>query len=637
MQRILSLAFLVLSIHSSAQTRLSLYEEFTGEQCFPCAIANPGLQSLLAANASKVVLLNYPSPVPVAGQLYNVYKNNSNARISYYGINDAPLGRLNGYKFGSGGNSSIAGNVSNLAQADIDSQYARPSPFNLSVSHSWSAGGDSIFIQLTISTPVAYAPPGATFRLRLALVNDLNFVLPPGINGEKSFPNVVQEMYPNPGGTILSGSWAASQSATFTVKGIVPKITDKQSAVIVAWIQNDADKTVQQVAVSNKMPIAIDAAITAAQPISKLQCAFGQASVPSATVLRNTGTVNLTSARIFYHADGGPLSYYDWTGTLAPNSATTILLPAINVGGGNRFITDSVVSPNGVPDINMANNVASGVVNVYNTATVNLPVANGFEGLAGATPSGWLLYDADSNGRNFQITRNVFGGNAGFGNSTYFLLHNNYYVPSGETNFAILPSAKLPNGEKTLTFELAHAPYDLENDQLDVVYSTDCGDSWTSVWNGTGAGMTSSAATTNFFIPTATDWEQKTVDMTAVPNGAIIAFRAISDFGNALYIDNVQLSAPLGIVKDGMPESIFISPQPAKNEAILHFTLSQGGNIQVDIQDMSGRKVLCIAKQIFKKGMQQFFINTVSLASGVYLLRIKTDGGSLVKKLVIAK
>ncbi len=53
-KQLLILSFATLSVIGSAQTtRMSLYEEFTGENCGPCASTNPGLKIVLDNNASK--------------------------------------------------------------------------------------------------------------------------------------------------------------------------------------------------------------------------------------------------------------------------------------------------------------------------------------------------------------------------------------------------------------------------------------------------------------------------------------------------------------------------------------------------------------------------------------------------------
>jgi hypothetical protein len=54
MKKLLPL-LLLFSLQLHAQGRFSLYEEFTGENCSPCAAANTGLWSLLNSNTSAVM------------------------------------------------------------------------------------------------------------------------------------------------------------------------------------------------------------------------------------------------------------------------------------------------------------------------------------------------------------------------------------------------------------------------------------------------------------------------------------------------------------------------------------------------------------------------------------------------------
>lgn len=52
------LSFLALTTVGFAQSpRMSLYEEFTGENCGPCAGTNPGLDVKLAANLNNTIPL----------------------------------------------------------------------------------------------------------------------------------------------------------------------------------------------------------------------------------------------------------------------------------------------------------------------------------------------------------------------------------------------------------------------------------------------------------------------------------------------------------------------------------------------------------------------------------------------------
>ncbi len=623
------------AIVAGSQSRLSLYEAFTGEQCSACAIANPGLQALIALN-SRVLLLTYPSPFPAAGPVYNTYTPTSNARAAYYGITTAPQGRLDGTGLGSGTTSSIAGHVANLTQNDLNAAPQVSTPFTLNISHSWSVTGDSVIATITVKTPAGYtAPSGASLALRVALVENLHYGAAPGLNGEQDFPNVVREMFPTPAGTALPVNWTMGQTNTYTIVNRVARYVDKSNANLIAFIQNDASKYVMQAAPSTPLTIPLDAATIGVTPSARLRCVAGSTSVNASATLRNAGTTTLTSARIYYHTDASPfVQFVAWTGSLAPNGTTLVPLGTLSIPNGTHIITDSVVLPNGGIDINPGNGVGTGSVSVYSTTPANLPLVTGFE--SGTVPAGWILYDADSNGRNFGVAKNIFGPAAGFMGSTWYLVHNNYFVAKGETNYAILPAAKLGPGV-TLAFAYAHAQYTSENDNLEVVYSTDCGANWTSLWNASGSSLSTAPPTTDYFVPTASQWATQSVDVSSVPAGALLAFRATSDYGNTLYIDNVRLEVPAGVESIGGLESLRLFPNPAAERTELSFTLKARADVRIAIQDATGREVVKVEDGRFEGGAHKLTIETHGLAAGMYYLNIQTEGGRVIKPLCVVR
>src|ERR1043165_1608297 len=67
------------SIAVAQSPRLALYEEFTGENCGPCAATNPGLDALLknAVNANKIVAIKWQVPIPSApSATWSLYQTN---------------------------------------------------------------------------------------------------------------------------------------------------------------------------------------------------------------------------------------------------------------------------------------------------------------------------------------------------------------------------------------------------------------------------------------------------------------------------------------------------------------------------------------------------------------------------------
>src|SRR5690606_25731990 len=94
---LLSIAVLGIIGTANAQ-KLALIEEFSGENCRPCASQNPGFMALIETpgNETKVLLLKYQSPIPTAGPIY--YENTvfTDARMGYYQVGSAPYARING-------------------------------------------------------------------------------------------------------------------------------------------------------------------------------------------------------------------------------------------------------------------------------------------------------------------------------------------------------------------------------------------------------------------------------------------------------------------------------------------------------------------------------------------------------------
>ena len=169
-----------------------------------------------------------------------------------------------------------------------------------------------------------------------------------------------------------------------------------------------------------------------------------------------------------------------------------------------------------------------------------------------------------------------------------------------------------------LDFYVAYAQYATENDRLEVVYSTDCGATWSSVWNMAGAALATAPPTTARFVPTPSQWAAYTVNLSAVPANAIIALRATSDFGNALYVDDVTLRPANGTATAAAAtiQSATLAPNPASAQSLLTFTLPKSAAVRVAVVDALGRTVATPANSNLGSGQQQVAITTADLAPG---------------------
>jgi lysyl endopeptidase len=99
-----------------------------------------------------------------------------------------------------------------------------------------------------------------------------------------------------------------------------------------------------------------DAGISSVVDPAGLSC--GTTIDPSIT-LRNYGANTLSSVDINYDIDGGASSTFNWAGTLASGSNTTVILPTIAVSPGGHTLNVSTNNPNATADTDGSNDAGS--------------------------------------------------------------------------------------------------------------------------------------------------------------------------------------------------------------------------------------------------------------------------------------
>ncbi|MEM1324054.1 MAG: S8 family serine peptidase [Bacteroidota bacterium] len=96
--------------------------------------------------------------------------------------------------------------------------------------------------------------------------------------------------------------------------------------------------------------------------ISAINSPAGSICATSATpevILNNFGSNTLSSVTINYQLNGGAVNTFNWTGSLASGSSTTVTLPTISFGSGSYTFEVSTSNPNGTTDTNASNDDAS--------------------------------------------------------------------------------------------------------------------------------------------------------------------------------------------------------------------------------------------------------------------------------------
>jgi PKD repeat protein len=201
-----------------------------------------------------------------------------------------------------------------------------------------------------------------------------------------------------------------------------------------------------------------------------------------------------------------------------------------------------------------------------------------------------------------------------------------------------------PSPSPYLSFKLAYAQkLSTNNDKLEVLVSSDCGQTWAlqRSYIGSVLSSTNGALVTNSFVPTATQWKSISINLGSqkVYKNLFIMFRFTSDQGNNIYIDDINMGSNVGIEEEiakSINLNIYPNPLGSDENATIVFDLLDNQKTDIAVYDVYGRKVSSIYSGNLNAGSHQFIVNTdEKLSSGVYFIRLSVGGESFAKKIIV--
>src|SRR3989344_243674 len=200
--------------------------------------------------------------------------------------------------------------------------------------------------------------------------------------------------------------------------------------------------------------------------------------------------------------------------------------------------------------------VKTGYITVVGGVGAALPLTEGFTA-APFVPAGWSL--VNTNASTTWVRDATIGFAPTAGNS---MLFDNYTIDDSDNDEVHLSAVTLASlVSAQLAFDVAYAPYDGTNyDGLEVLVSTNCGASFTSLYSKSNMVLATAPATTAVFTPTVAQWRTETVDLTPYvgQTNVVIAFRNLSGYGNRLFVDNINITgaAPTTAAFSASPSTV---------------------------------------------------------------------------------
>ena len=620
MQKIYSLIACLLisgSVFSQSQ-RLLLFEEFTSENCGPCAATNGPLNDLLNSNGNEVVSIKYQNNIPSAGPMYGHNTADVNSRMTYYANNYSPNGIVDGNVYND--------QPATLTQSILTNRAAVTSPFTVNITH--AINGTDVNVTAVVKMTGSISPAGLVAQFAI-IERNIYFTTAPGSNGEKHFEGVMKKMLPNASGTALPSTMVQGDSVVYNFTWTMANVYNQVQLAVVGFVQDNSTKEVHQAGYSRTL-IQNDAGVTATQ-INYLNC--DTVVTPSVNVF-NYGIADLTSVDILYKVDAGTNQTYSWTGNIPSGGSSLITLPAITLTAGAHTITTATANPNGSADQDAFNDSKVTPLLIA-AAPIATPIIQGFT--TGAfPPAGWARYNPDAS---YTWTR-VAAGATGTNGSAKIDYYNS---TPGQIDELFLPPFSLAGANNAyLTFYVAKVRYSAAySDELDFNATTDCGTTWNMLWGKTDdTGLTTNlTANTNAWTPVSgstTDWRQETVDLSSLlgQTNIIAKFTAISGYGNNGYIDDINITQNVGVGENSVTETISVFPIPSAGNVSLTLDKLNASTFTVVITDLAGKT---ISRQENVTNTGTLTVDLSSFENGSYLVNIETPGQKIIKKVILEK
>jgi hypothetical protein len=366
---------------------------------------------------------------------------------------------------------------------------------------------------------------------------------------------------------------------------------------------------------------------TLSQIISPAQRLCADEFMP-AIVVRNSGSDTLTSLNIAVIVDGIVVENKTWIGSLAYYETANISLNSVATTEGKHRLQIKISQPNDKADAN----------NVDDTAALSFqyfsPVAEMDEGFESDFPSpGWDLVSSDGLTTWKKINGVGAGGNSSvmleaFGKSLAGrddLRLREIEIPQVDSAFL---SFDVAASENTVSAFRSESP-----DTLEVLVSTDCGASFTSLFKKSGSTLNTDVDPTDtYFTPETNEWRKDSIDLASyIDKGKIlISFRGGISPHNNIYLDNIRLRTV--VVNPKLKESGFlVTPNPVRNILYIQFYPPPTNLRSIALYSITGQK----AREINASGNSTLYqMDVSSLPAGTYILAARFVNRIIQRKII---
>jgi PKD repeat protein len=328
-----------------------------------------------------------------------------------------------------------------------------------------------------------------------------------------------------------------------------------------------------------------------------------------------------------------------WKWTFAGGTPATSILKNQTVTYATAGVYDVKLVVTGV---NGTDSLVQNSYVIVGSNVLNFPFAENFESYFqpnGGLSSFYKITTNNVSALQWNFFEDINYNISGYGIDTVSAYIDNYNSAAGNISSLETPVYKMNNSNYVLKFDYAYNYYDLNNtDTLAVEYSIDCGLTYTQLWYKGGADLVTAmvAGSSTPFYPAANEWSTASINLTAIPLNADVSFRfkGISDYGNLLYIDNINIDNTVGTKTNlASNKKATVYPNPTTGEFSLSATLEPNQTYTLNVYNTLGQMVY--TKAITGSTNFNTHINLSNHPKGMYSVTLTGNSTTQTQKLII--
>ncbi len=269
-----------------------------------------------------------------------------------------------------------------------------------------------------------------------------------------------------------------------------------------------------------------------------------------------------------------------------------------------------------------------------NVGTLSPPIMESFESVSSLPSNDWFVFNPDQS-----YAWNVTSTAAYTGSKSLKL--QSASMAAGNIDEFISNTYNLSAMSAVLvTFKYAFAQKNTSNtDILKVYVSNDCGASWTLRKQISSDNLATVNPQSAQFTPTGTSqWQESQItNITAsyLTSNFRIKFSFETGGGNNLYIDDINITGPVGVEDLTYDFNLSSFPNPFDGNTTISFELNNETETEVAIYDVIGKKVMVLANGNLSQGKHSFNVNGSELESGVYFVKLKAGNRATMKRIIV--